>query len=289
MKTTDALQLLVLSMIWGISFLLIKIAGSSFPPVWLACLRLLLGGTVLFFVLKAMKRKMFSRAKLPWLVLQGLIGSALPFTFFALGEQTINSSLAGVLNATTPCFAALIGVLLGDSSLNSRRILGVGLGLVGVMIAVSGSLQLEGSLLGVTVLTIASILYAVVPYIAKRFLKGVDSLAIAFGQVMSAGIMLIPFLAFSSPGMITLPAIGALVSLGVFGSGIAYALFYNVLPRISATQASSITYVIPIWSILWGAIAGEHIGLETLLGFLVVITGVILINTDFQFFIRKPA
>ena len=289
MKTADALQLLLLTMIWGISFLLIKIAGLSFPPVWLACLRLLLGGTVLFVVLKAMKRKMFSRENLPWLVLQGLIGSALPFTFFALGEQTINSSLAGVLNATTPCFAALIGVMLGDSSLNSRRILGVGLGLLGVVIAVSGSLQLEGSLLGITVITIASILYAVVPYIAKRFLRGVDPLAIAFGQVMSAGLMLIPVAVFSRPGIVTLPAIGAVVILGVFGSGIAYALFYSVLPRISATQASSITYVIPIWSILWGALAGEHIGLETIFGFMVVITGVILINTDFQFFVRKPA
>ena len=289
MKPTDALQLLLLSMIWGISFLLIKIAGSSFPPVWVACLRLLLGGTVLLLVLRAMKRKMFTRANLPWLVLQGLIGSALPFTFFALGEQTLNSSLAGVLNATTPCFAALIGVMLGDASLNLRRILGVGLGLIGVLIAVSGSLQLEGSLLGITVITLASILYAVVPYIAKRFLKGVDPLAIAFGQVMSAGLMLIPVALFSRPGIITLPAIGAVIILGVFGSGIAYALFYSVLPRVSATQASSITYIIPIWSILWGALAGEHIGLETLLGFVVVVTGVILINTDFQFFIRKPA
>ncbi len=287
MKPADALQLLLLSMIWGVSFLLIKIAGVSFPPVWLACLRLLLGGVVLFVVLKAMKRPMFNRQNLPWLVLQGLIGSALPFTFFALGEQTLNSSLAGVLNATTPCFAALIGVLIGDSSLNSRRIFGVTLGLVGVIISVSGSLQLEGSLLGVSVITIASILYAVVPYIAKRFLKGVDPLAIAFGQVMSAGLMLVPVALFSRPGAISLPAIGAILILGVFGSGIAYALFYNVLPRVSATQASSITYVIPIWSIMWGALAGEHIGLETLLGFIVVLTGVILINTNFQL-IRKP-
>ncbi len=283
MKTADALQLLGLSMIWGVSFLLIKIAGTSFPPVWVACLRLLLGGAVLYAILKLNKGKMFSKANLPWLVLQGLIGSALPFTFFALGEQTLNSSLAGVLNATTPCFAALIGVMLGDSSLTPRRILGVALGFVGVMVAVSGSLQLEGSLVGVTVITLASILYAIVPYIAKRFLKGVDPLAIAFGQVMSAGIMLIPVALFSTPGFVTLPAIGAILILGIFGSGIAYAMFYSVLPRISATQSSSITYIIPIWSILWGALAGEHIGLETLLGITVVIFGVILINTDFQF------
>lgn len=283
MKIADAVQLLLLSMIWGVSFLLIKIAGASFPPVWVACLRLLLGGAVLFGIVKLMKRTMFTRANLPWLVLQGLIGSALPFTFFALGEQSLNSSLAGVLNATTPCFAALIGVLIGDSSLTPRRILGVALGFVGVMIAVSGSLQLEGSLLGVSVITLASILYAVVPYIAKRFLKGVDPLAIAFGQVMSAGIMLMPIALFSKPGMVTLPAIGAILILGIFGSGIAYALFYSVLPRISATQSSSITYVIPIWSILWGALAGEHIGPETLVGITIVIFGVILINTDFQF------
>jgi drug/metabolite transporter (DMT)-like permease len=288
MKTADALLLLVLSMIWGVSFLLIKIAGTSFPPVWVACLRLLLGGAVLFGIVKLMKRTMFTRANLPWLILQGLIGSALPFTFFALGEQTLNSSLAGVLNATTPCFAALIGVLIGDASLNSRRILGVALGLVGVMIAVSGSLQLEGSLLGVTVITLASILYAVVPYIAKRFLKEVDPLAIAFGQVTSAGVMLVPVALLSKPGVISLPAIGAILILGIFGSGIAYAIFYSVLPRISATQSSSITYIIPIWSILWGALAGEHIGLETLVGITVVIFGVILINTDFQF-VRKPA
>jgi drug/metabolite transporter (DMT)-like permease len=288
MKTADALLLLVLSMIWGVSFLLIKIAGTSFPPVWVACLRLLLGGAVLFGIVKLMKRTMFTRANLPWLILQGLIGSALPFTFFALGEQTLNSSLAGVLNATTPCFAALIGVMIGDSSLNSRRILGVALGFVGVMIAVSGSLQLEGSLIGVTVITLASILYAIVPYIAKRFLKGVDPLAIAFGQVMSAGLMLIPVAFLSKPGIITLPAIGAIMILGIFGSGIAYAIFYSVLPRISATQSSSITYIIPIWSILWGTLAGEHIGLETLVGITVVIFGVILINTDFQL-VRKPA
>jgi drug/metabolite transporter (DMT)-like permease len=280
MKTADALLLLVLSMIWGVSFLLIKIAGTSFPPVWVACLRLLLGGAVLYCIVKLMKRTMFTRANLPWLLLQGLIGSALPFTFFALGEQTLNSSLAGVLNATTPCFAALIGVVIGDSSLTPRRILGVALG---VMIAVSGSLQLEGSVLGVTVITLASILYAIVPYIAKRFLKGVDPLAIAFGQVTSAGVMLIPVALFSQPGIISLSAIGAILILGIFGSGIAYAIFYSVLPRISATQSSSITYVIPIWSILWGALAGEHIGLETLVGITVVIFGVILINTDFQF------
>src|SRR5258708_38779155 len=102
MKTGHLLQLLLLSAVWGVSFLLIRIAGDSFPPLWVALLRCSTGAVLLWVVMAVGKRSLPPRQLLPWLLLVALFNNAIPFTFFAWGERTIPSSTAAVVNATTP-------------------------------------------------------------------------------------------------------------------------------------------------------------------------------------------
>jgi drug/metabolite transporter (DMT)-like permease len=280
MSPRDAFQLLLLSAVWGASFILIRIAGHALPPAWVALGRLVLGGAFLWTVLLAGRRRLPPRSRLAPLLLVALFNNAIPFTFFAWGEQTVPSSLAAILNATTPLFSALIALGLRDSRLSGRAVLGVSLSFLGVGLAVSGGLRGGwGSPLGVALIAAASLGYAIATTIAKRTLAGLDPIGLATSQLSWATVMVAP-LALAGPGPARLEpaALGAIAVLGVLGSGLAYLLYYGLLERVSPTQLVAVTYLLPVWGLFWGALAGEPVGWPSLLGVGVILVGLGLLN-----------
>lgn len=280
MTRQDLMIWFTLSFFWGASFILIKLAGESFSPLWVALLRCVFGAAVLWAVY-AYKRPPLPRREVLWpLLAVALLNNALPWTLFAWGELTVSSGVAAILNATTPLFTLLVAWVLKDAQVTARMTFGVLLGLAGVGLTVSGSLM-DGNAtaLGLALLLTAAFSYALANTLAKYRLQGYAPLGIAALQLsLSALMLVVPAMLSGWPTHVTPTALLSIAALGVFGSGLAYLLFYTLLSRTSATQASAITYVLPIWGMFWGVLASERYGPLPLLGVVVVLAGLALLN-----------
>ncbi len=301
MSRRDVFQLLLLSAVWGASFILIELSGRSFPPAWVAFLRLSFGAIFLWSVLKLKGRTLPPRRLIVPLLLVALFNNAIPFTFFALGERTVPSSIAAVLNATTPIWALLLTLAVQSSKPNRFTTAGVLLGFSGVLIVVFSHGQdatRYGSrtafFIGVAFIALASLGYAIATIIAKTKLQGLDPIGLATTQLSLAWLMLLPVAVFGShPAVIHLSSVFAIILLGVAGSGIAYLLYYDLLTRIPSTHVVAVTYLLPIWGLFWGYVAHEPILWTAYIGVTVVILGLVLLNmTSFDkvraFFALRP-
>jgi drug/metabolite transporter (DMT)-like permease len=286
MKTKFVLQILLLSALWGVSFLMIRIAGDAFPPLWVALLRCTLGAALLWTVLQLSGKQLPPRQLLPWLLIVALFNNALPFTFFAWGERTVPSNVAAVLNATTPIWTLLLTMAVHRSRAALLTIAGVFLGFGGVLVVVAGHAgdpaadhAAGGVLRGTIVISLAALAYAVATVIAKAKLKGLDPIGLATTQLSLAGLMILPLaLTGAHPSGLHLAPIAAITVLGFAGSGLAYLLYYHLLSQVSATHVAAVAYLLPLWGLFWGLFAHESIGLLTCIGVAITIAGLVLLN-----------
>ena len=286
MSSASLLQLMLLSAVWGVSFLLIRIAGESFPPLWIALMRSTLGAALLWAVFALRRRSLPPRSALPWLAVVALFNNAIPYACFAWGEQTVPSNTASVLNATTPLWTLLLGMAVHRTHAGRSVIAGVLLGFAGVVLvvshqenAVAASVTHTQFLRGVALISCGALGYAIATLVAKATLQGIDPLAVAASQLGLAALMVAPFaLVFSRPGHLNLTQGLAIAVLGFAGSGIAYLLYFHLLTTMSATHVIAVTYLLPIWGIFWGAVAHEPVGRATFLGVAITIAGLVLMN-----------
>lgn len=284
MKTKTVLQILLLSAVWGISFLMIRVAGTVFPPVWVALMRASLGALLLWVVLLAGGNTLPPRRLIGWLLLVALFNNALPFTLFALGERTVPSNIAGVINATTPIWTLLLSILIFRTRMTGLMIGGVLLAFAGVVVVVMNqtvdAAQVPGAALrGSIVIGLAALGYAIATVIAKAKLKGLDPIGLATTQLSLAAGMVLPFAALGErPVSLTWSAVAAISVLGFAGSGLAYLLYYKLLGEVSATQVVAVTYLLPLWGLIWGAVAHEAIGPAACVGVGITIAGLVILN-----------
>jgi drug/metabolite transporter (DMT)-like permease len=286
MKLRDTLELLLLSAIWGASFLLISLSVQSFPPLWVALIRVAFGAAFLWIVLLTKRRTLPPRRLIGWLLLVALFNNAIPFVFFAIGERTVPSSIAALLNATTPIWALLLSLSFMKQKSEGSTVPGVLLGFFGVMLVVyshGADSVAVGSVrsyaIGVLFIAMASAGYAVATVLAKAKLVGLDPIGLATTQLSLAGLMVLPVaLLGPRPVHILTSSILANIALGIAGSGLAYLLYYSLLDRISSTRVVSVTYLLPIWGLFWGSIAHEQITAPAYIGVAIVIFGLYLLN-----------
>ena len=289
MQKKSIVQILGLSAIWGVSFLLIRIAGESFPPFWIALMRCGLGALLLWGVLFGTGHRAPARSYLPWLLLVGLFNNAIPFTCFAWGERVVPSNTAAVLNATTPIFTLLLGMAMQRGRAAWNVMAGVALGFAGVVLVVVNQASQTSAeqaqvpravfFRGVALVTTGALGYAIGALIAKAKLQGIDPIGIAASQLGLAGLMVLPLAAFGPhPAHVHAGPVLGLMVLSLLGSGVAYLLFFHLLRTVPATHAVAVTYLLPIWGVFWGAIAREPIGVLTYAGVAVVIGGLVLMN-----------
>jgi drug/metabolite transporter (DMT)-like permease len=286
MKTKSILQILLLSAVWGVSFLMIRIAGESFPPLWVALLRCSLGAALLWTVLGLGGNKLPPRRLLPWLLAVALFNNAIPFTFFAWGERTVPSNIAAVINATTPIWTLLLTMTIHRTRAALLTIGGVLLGFGGVLVVVishasdPAAESVPGGLLrGTVVIALAALGYAIDTILAKAKLQGLDPIGLATTQLSLAGLMILPIaLAGAHPSALRLAPVFAIAVLGFAGSGFAYLLYYRLLSQVSATHVTAVTYLLPIWGLFWGLFAHESVGLVACLGVAITIVGLVLLN-----------
>ncbi|MGA2188222.1 MAG: EamA family transporter [Steroidobacteraceae bacterium] len=286
MQIKYAIQILLLSAVWGVSFLMIRIAGHSFPPLWVAMLRCALGASLLWIIMRVGGNKLPPRRLLPWLVLVALLNNAIPFTCFAWGERTVPSNIAAVLNATTPIWTLLFSMAVYRTRATVLTIAGVLLSFAGVLVVIAthgNDSTVEGGsaniVIGATIIGFAAVAYAVATLVAKLKLGGLDPIGLATTQLSLATLMLTPVaLSGERPAELQMASLTAIAVLGFAGSGIAYLLYYRLLEHVTPTQLAAVTYVLPIWGLLWGLFAHESIGLYACLGVAITIGGLILLN-----------
>ena len=255
-----------LGLVWGSSFLWIKIGVQEMGPITLMALRTLTGVLGLTLVV-AFSRPVFPKSRRTWLVmlLLGITNTAIPFTLISWGEQYIDSSVASILNGTVPLFTVVIAHLsLHDDRMTIYRVLGLVTGFAGVVVLVSRNLGpggFGGNVLGQLAVLLAAISYALSSVFARRNLRDVDSMVQAFIPLASASAATwLGALVLESPVRLpTLPITWLAVAwLGLLGSCIAYLIFYYLVHAIGPTRTTMVTYVFPVVGPILGiAFLGE--------------------------------
>jgi len=275
---------LLLSAIWGTSFLFIKIADRQLSPLQVVLARLALGCAPVLLALLVRRERLPSGWR-TWahLAFLAVITNALPFSLIAYGETHISSVLAGLWNATTPLFTLVIAlIMLPDERPTPQRIGGLVLGFAGVVVVLGpwsglGGPSLEGSL----AVAGASLCYGLGftylrRYVAERSDSGV---ALVAGQLLCGTlVMAVATLLFTSaPSHLGAGGVLSVCALGVLGTGVAYVLNYSVVRRAGATIASTVTYLIPLFATASGVVLlGEGVAWHEPIGALVVLLGVAL-------------
>jgi drug/metabolite transporter (DMT)-like permease len=280
MQNSDRVALVLLGALWRGGFLFTRIAVPAFGPLALVDLRVLIAGVVLLlWVLARGELPPFWRRWREYLVL-GALNVALPFTLIAWAALTLPASLGAILLATVPLFTAPIAARQLNERVSRRQAVGLIVGFIGVAILVGLTpLSLTPAFAAaVCALLGAAALYAIGGvYTARRF-TGASPVESTIGQQFGAFVLLLPFALAAPPRAWPPPsAIIALLILAVFSSVLAYLLFFRLISSVGATATATVSYLIPLFGIIWAVVvAQEQIGLETLVGMVVIMCGVLL-------------
>ncbi|HEY8739754.1 MAG TPA: DMT family transporter [Candidatus Dormibacteraeota bacterium] len=256
MDRDDYLMLAALAGIWGASFYFIKVAIHDIPPVAMVFLRTLSAALALAVYISVTRVSWRQTARLwkPGLVI-ALLNAAVPYVLIASGERYIDSSLAGILNATAPLWTALLAPLFAEAEqLHPRQGIGLAMGFVGVVILAhpTGSL-LNSNFLGVLAVIGATLAYAIATHYSKRHFQDVPPQVPAFLQCALAAVLLAPLLLVSHPAHVPgLGAVAATLWLGVGATGLAMVLSFRLIQRVGAGRTIVVTYLIPPMALLWG-------------------------------------
>jgi drug/metabolite transporter (DMT)-like permease len=281
------LALAGLALIWGVSFLFIKIAVQDMGPTTLVLIRAVSGCLALALIVSAMRRPLFGKGWrgriLPFAVL-AITGGILPWVAIAWGEERISSGLASILNSTTPLWAAvLIFWVIPAERPSVLNYAGVLVGLAGVVILVVPDLSekgIGGNVVGALAVVVASLSYAVSALYQRRKLRGVSVYEVSLGQLAATAVLAIPIAAPSLPSLhVALPSMAAVVALGVGGSGVAYLLYYYMMNTLGPVRATGVTLLVPVTAVFWGVvILHEALSLPIVVGMVVILAGIVLTN-----------
>ncbi|MEM9542670.1 MAG: DMT family transporter [Cyanobacteria bacterium P01_E01_bin.42] len=290
MKISEVLELLLLAALWGGSFLFLRMASPAIGPVWLIEFRVLIAGLVLLPLLIRLDLLRELRRHWQSLAMVGLLNSAFPFVLLAFASLSLPAGFTSILNATAPLFGTAIAILWLKEEFSPSRLLGLLLGFAGVVVLVGWQFRATpGFFASVAAGLTAALMYAIAaPYI-KQKLSGVNSLTIATGSQLSAAIALFPLLPFtvpkkSPPSEIIL----AILALALFSTALAYILYFRLIRNVGSTRALTVTYLIPVFAMLWGAIfLTESITLAMILGCGCVLLGTAIANGVFNRFLLK--
>jgi drug/metabolite transporter (DMT)-like permease len=270
----------ILSIIWGSSFILMKEGMKVLTPYQVASLRMLSAGLAMLpFCVRYLKT--IPKKSLPLLLLSGLLGTFFPAYLFCIAETKIDSGIAGILNALTPLFTILIGAVFFASPMPSKKWLGVMIGFVGlVLLIVSGKNTFElTNMQFAGLIVIATLLYGINLNIVSRYLQHIPSLAVVS---VTLAMLIIPSLLILiktqyfnyAPDYPFLQATGASIFLGVMGTAVATLLFYRLIQTSGAVFSSMVTYGIPFVALAWGVFAGETISFFQIGCLFVILVGV---------------
>jgi drug/metabolite transporter (DMT)-like permease len=297
-KNLKWIYLILLSIVWGSSFILIKKGLIGLSPLQLGSFRIIFASIFLILVgFKSISRIRKEQWKL--IILTGFLGSFFPVYLFAFAETEIDSAVASILNATTPLMTLIFGVIFFRAVFTQNKILGIILGLAGTLglIFTGAKVNPDQDYLYSGLVVIAAGCYAVNVNIIKRYMHDISALGIAAGNFL---VLLLPALTVlyftgfdiesitQNPGMSL--ALTYVFILGVIGTGIALIIFNKLIQISDPVFSSSVTYTIPIIGLAWGIFDGEVFTLLQLASTLIILAGVFIVNRSKNFYTKtdKP-
>jgi|TARA_B100001094_G_scaffold25997_1_gene21753 drug/metabolite transporter (DMT)-like permease len=278
--------LILLSIIWGSSYILIKKTLIGVSPLQLGSLRVIFT-TMVLFILGFSSLKKIPKDKWKWIILTGYIGSFFPSFFFAFAQTEIDSGVAAILNSLTPLATLIIGVVFYKFIIDSKQILGVIIGLFGsfLLIYEGSTINPDQNFLFVGFIITASVCYATSVNMLKAHLQDVPAISIALGNflcILPPALIILFYSGFMNINVIESPkvqnALFYIIVLSVFGSAFAKILFNKFVQIASPVFASSVTYTLPVVAVMWGLLDGETINFRQILATIVILIGVYFAN-----------
>ena len=283
MKAFDLGELVLLAALWGASFLFMRLGAHEFGPIVLAAVRVGLASAMLVPLLASRGQLGELRAHWRGLLLVGALNSAMPFALFSFAALSITAGLSSIVNATTPLWTAIVAFVWLRQGLTPLRVLGLVVGFAGVAFLAWDKASFKAGadhagFWAVLACAAATLCYGVAANATKRFLAGVSPLAVATGSQFSAALLL------ALPAAVLWPAAapsgvawGSALALAALCTALAYILYFRLMSRVGPTNAVSVTFLIPLFAILWGAIfLGEAVTLQMVMGGAVVLVGIAL-------------
>lgn len=277
--------LVVLSVIWGSSFILIKKSLDHFNPYEVGALRVLIAGIILLPI-AILNIKKFPKQHLKWLILAAITGNFVPMFLFPIAEEEISSSIAGIVNSMMPIFVIIVGSLLWKFSTTKRQLIGVAISFSGACIlALSGGEGGELKLIPIVLLLVATLCYAISTTTVKSKLHDVpakilSAFVFSFILILPSLISLIMagFFENHEPNQDLLVGLGFVSLLSIFGTGLAMMLNYRLLSISTPLFASTVTLLMPVVAVIWGLLDGEKLTLMQGFGAIIILAGLIFLR-----------
>ncbi len=287
MKIKIFIWLLILALLWGPSFLFVKIAVQDIPPLTLVAVRVSLATVMLYSILRAQGHSLPKFGSI-WkhFAVMGFLYNAVPYVLLSWGQQYIDSAPAAILIGTTPLFTMILAHLfMTNDRLTSTKTVGVIVGFGGLVVLLAPALLggLQATIWGLLAAVVAAASYGGAIVYAQKKLRGLPPLVGPTAQLTMAAIYLLPLsFVVERPYTMLLPswsAIGSLLLLTVFSTALAFVIYYRAMEISSATTLSMVTYMIPIVATILGVIVlHERLGWNAYLGCVLVVLGVMVVN-----------
>lgn len=285
MSAVDLAKLVFLSAIWGGSFIFLRVAAPEAGPLLTATLRTTLAGAALVLFAVATRVRMDWRANLKPFAVVGLFAVVIPFSCFSFAALHLPASHSAVLNSTAPLFGAVFSMIWLAERLTMQKLAGLLLGIAGVAILVgAGTVSMNP----VTIAAVAACLLAAAGYALSSIIvkktghpDGIHPIAMAAGSMALGSIVMLPTVPFSlPPAMPSFTALACILAMALLSSGLAQALFIPLIVKIGPTRAMSVSFLIPLFSMLWAFLfLNESIGISTVAGGAVVLVAMGLVLT----------
>jgi drug/metabolite transporter (DMT)-like permease len=280
MKNATLARFLLLALLWGSSFIFIKVSLRGLTPGQLVLTRLILGAAVLLAIAR-LRQTGLPRSTGIWshVTVAALLGNVVPFLLLSYGEQSTGAGIAGVLIGGTPLLTlSLATMALPTERATPRKALGLLVGFLGVVLVISPWHDAGGSIGGRLACLGAALSYAAGFVYVRKYLspRGIAPMSLAASQLASAAVLQLlamPFLAWRTPHL-TGEVTTSIVILGLFSTGLAYVLYFRLIGDIGATSASAVNYVVPVFAVVLSALMlGEPVTWTLLVGGAVVLAG----------------
>jgi drug/metabolite transporter (DMT)-like permease len=291
MRFADIVRLLLLAAIWGGSFIFMRVLAPVLGPLVTAQLRLLIAAVALLCYFRFIKFDLEWRRFWKQYLIIGAVNSAVPFFLFSFAALYIPASLSVILNATAPFFAALFSALWMGERLTATKILGLMVGAIGVVLVV-GLAPVEASTMyawSVAAGVLAAVCYGFAATYIRKHGHGAKPMGIAGGAQMMAALLLAPVIPFAPVrGEVTMTVALEVVMFALLCSAVAYLLYYRLIADLGPTKALTVTFLMPVFGMIWGAtILDERITASMIGGVGLIILGTVLVLGVFRRAVRS--
>lgn len=284
MKLRDFILLVSLAAVWGASFLFMRVATPVLGPVVTIEFRVVIATLALLLYAVAIKHRPAIVKMWKEFLIIGALNAAIPFVLICTAELHLTASLASILNATTPMFTALVAWMWVKEPLGLKKFTGLLIGIIGVIILVGWSpVPMDKKiLLSVLFSLLAAVFYGVGGIYAARTFKGIKPLDMAIGQQLAASLLLLPFSVTNLPATIPSAAVVfSVLALAVLSTSLGYLLYFALINSVGAVKTLSVTFLVPLFGIIWGAIfLKETVFFNTFLGMIVIFISIVFVTSQ---------